>query len=75
MAEKKKDMSKPANNANLNWDNAKDQPAIEAVREIAKERGKDLKETLRWVCVVAKNYCITKARELKEAEQRILKAS
>jgi uracil DNA glycosylase len=63
---KKRDMSKPANNTGLSWSVPKDQPAIEALKEIAKELGYDIKDTLRWVCVNMKAQAIEKAKEIKK---------
>lgn len=67
MAKKKRDMSKPANNTGLSWAIAKDQPAINALREISKEFDPplDVKDTLRWLCINMKEQAIAKAKKIK----------
>lgn len=58
-------MSKPANNANLNYKSTNDQPAIKAVQEIAEILGYEFKDALRWVCVNMKSQALDKAKKIK----------
>jgi hypothetical protein len=60
-----------ANTGQLRWSNEKDRPAIEAVRDVAKELEDDFIGALRWVCVNCKTDAIKKARAVK----KLLKAS
>jgi hypothetical protein len=69
MAEEK--VRKKANTTSLRWDVEDDQPAIEAIREVAKELNYDFKGALRWVCVNMKSQAIDKAKQI----QKLLKAS
>ena len=71
MAKNKNKMRKKANYANLKWSDEDDQPAIEAVREVAKVLGYNFKETLRWICVHTKSHAVEKANQI----QKLLKAS
>jgi len=66
----KKQVRKKANTTSLRWDVEDDQPAIEAIRAVAKELNFDFKGALRWVCVNMKNPAIAKAKEI----QKLLKA-
>lgn len=66
----KKQMRKKANTTSLRWDVEDDQPAIEAIREVAKELNFDFKGALRWVCVNMKAQAIEKAKQI----QKLLKA-
>ncbi len=71
MATKTKKMSKPANNANLNYGNKLDQPAIKAVQSVAEILEYEFKDALRWVCVNMKSAAVDKAKQI----QKLLKAS
>jgi hypothetical protein len=71
MAKEEKKVGDSANTGQLRWSNEKDQPAIEAVREVAKELGDDFIGALRWICVNCKPDAIKKAKAVK----KLLKAS
>ena len=73
MAKKKiKTMKKKeASNVRLTWNNKDDRPAITALQAIAKEFDDDATEALRKTLVLAKDFAIQKAKEVK----KILKAS
>jgi len=66
MENEDKKVGESANNIQLKWKDTKDKPAVEAIREVAKELGCDAKSAARWICVHCKTHAIQKAKEIQE---------
>ena len=66
MAKDKKKKVKEFYNVQLRWKKPEDRKAIKALQAIAKKKGDEATETLRWVCIHCKSDAINKLKAIKE---------